>query len=108
MNDECEIEFLPTIGEAFSFKTRKQGRLTNRTESMKSAAEFSITENRLHRKGENFSDKTIELTCHNILKHPKASQKQKDLASSFLNGKNTSQTCRLIILGIGKTLNRYK
>lgn len=96
MSTKIEIEYLPTIGEAKSIKTIKQGRKVSITNGFIDESPLNVgTRNKFN----------LRLTCNTIMKHPKTSKKQKELAKAIFEKGYCNKSELNIIMSIMK---RYK
>jgi hypothetical protein len=117
MNNEVEIEYLPTMGEAESMKTVKQGRRGTVNEYKKSGEVselVTLSDNKtgtFHFKKRSIkgnSNSMTEVLAHRILKFEKASDKQKQVCKIFLETPYSSQCPRRLhkTKGLIQSINR--
>lgn len=104
MSDDVEI--LPTIGEALSIKTIKQGRKGSQKRQVM-AQDFVKSSTGII-KGRAQINKNHLLTAHTIIKHEKSTDKEKQFAKEFLNTEKPNQRQFSILWGIARRLMRVK
>ena len=111
--DESLIEYLPIIGDALSFKTQKQGRrgslhsLTKNSRPLIKCQETGSYKPQSIGKGDNRSQDKLRLTCINIVKHSKASEKQVFIANTKLAKSFIFPDEAKIIYAIARNLGGY-
>lgn len=106
--DESLVQVLPKIGQPMEYKTWKNGRRKNKTETeADGATDYARTRKVAH--GDMLNADKAYLTALNIKKHPKATVKQKYVADRLIEQyeeKRLELSWVSKVYAIAKVLNR--